>query len=299
MADFRLKVFCTVAELKSFTRAAELLFLTQPAVSSQIKYIEEEFGARLFNREQNRVVLTEVGEVLYKHAKEILRIYDEAKLEVAKLARSAKGKLIIGATSTMGKYYLPLVIEAFKQKHPDIEVLTQVSNTETLLKSLLQGTLDLGIVSEPSALYGDSFLYHPYVKDKLVLIVPADHQWVGRGSIRLEELMKEPFLIREQGSGTRDTFEQYLQERGKKLQDLNILMTVGSTEVVKGAVASGVGVAIISKCAIKLEMKAGVLKIVNIQGMEMLQSFTVVYPKKLQKLTSERFFSFLQEYKKI
>jgi DNA-binding transcriptional LysR family regulator len=298
MAVFRLRVFTTVAELKSFTRAAEVLFLTQPAVSSQIKSLEEEFGARLFNREQNRVVLTEAGEILYRHATEIMRIYGVAKAEVGKMARSAKGKLVIGATSTIGKYYLPLVIEAFRQKHPDIEVVTQISNTETVLKSLFQGTLDLAIVSEPSALYGDSFLYHPYVKEKLVVIVPADHRWVGRTSVPLEELIEEPLLIREQGSGTRDIFSQHLEERGKRLEDLNIMMTLGSTEAIKGAVASGVGVAIISKCAVKLEVKAGLLKTMTIQGMEMTQSFTVVYPKKLQKLTSEAFFSFLQEHEK-
>lgn len=297
MADFRLKVFCTVAELRSFTRAGEVLLLSQPAVSSQIKFLEEEFGARLFDREQNRVVLTEVGEVLYRRAKEILGIYDETKAEVDKLVRSAKGKLVIGATSTIGKYYLPLVIEAFRQRYPDIEVLTHVSNTETVLKSLFQGTLDLAIVSEPSSLYGDSFLYHPYVKDKLVLIVPVDHRWVKSGSIPLEELIEEPLLIREQGSGTRDTFVQYLQERGKGLENLNIMMTLGSTEAIKGAVASGVGVAIISKCAIELELKAGLLRIINVQGMKMFQRFTVVYPKKLQKMTSERFFAFLREDK--
>ncbi len=297
MADFRLKVFCTVAELKSFTRAAEVLFLTQPAVSSQVKSLEEEFGVKLFVREQNRVVLTEVGEVLYEYAKKILSVYEEAKLEVGRFVRSLTGKLIIGSTSTIGKYYLPLVIEAFKQQHPGIEVLMQVSNSETVLKSLLQRALDLGIVSEPCALYGDIFQYHPYIKDRLVLIVPAGHRWFGTKAICLEELMEEPFLIRERGSGTRDTFEQYLRERRKSLEDMNILMTLGSTEAIKGAVVSGVGTAIISKCALKQEVESGLLGIVRIEEMEMFQSFVVVYPKRKQNLTSEGFFNFLQEFR--
>ncbi|MDI7260643.1 MAG: selenium metabolism-associated LysR family transcriptional regulator [Thermodesulfobacteriota bacterium] len=297
MADFRLKVFITVAELQSFTKAGEVLYITQPAVSFQIKSLEEEFGVRLFNREQNKVVLTDIGKVLYNYAKEIFKIYEEAKEEISKLTNSLKGKLIIGVTSIIGKYYLPVVIEAFKQRYPDVEILAQISNTEKIIKSLLQNTLDLCIVSEPLSLYGDSFLYLPYIKDNLVLIVPSNHRWVSRRSIPFEELLEEPFIIREEGSGTRDIIEQYLREKGKGLEDLNIIMALGSTEAIKGAVDSGVGVSILSKCAIKIELKIGSIKIVKIEGMEMFQNFIIVYPKKFQKLNSERFFNFIQEFK--
>lgn len=297
MADFRLKVFCTVAELHSFTKAGEVLYITQPAVSFQIKSLEEEFGVRLFNRDQNKVVLTEVGKVLFNYSKEILKIYEEAKEEIGKITDSFKSKLIIGVTSIIGKYYLPVVIEAFKQKYPDVEVLTQISNTERIIKSLLQNTLDLCIVSESLYSYGEPFIYLPYVKDKLVLIVPSKHRWVGKRSITLEELIEEPFILREEGSGTRDIIEQYLREKGKEVEDLNIIMTLGSTEAVKGAVESGVGVSIISNCAIKLELKVGSIKIVEIESMKMFQDFIIVYTKKFPKLISERFFNFIQEFK--
>ncbi|MEW6410282.1 MAG: selenium metabolism-associated LysR family transcriptional regulator [Nitrospirota bacterium] len=297
MFDFRLKIFCTVAELQSFSKAGQVLYITQPAVSFQIKSLEEELGVRLFNRERNKVVLTDVGKILFNYAKKIFQIYEEAEKEIGKITHSIKGKLIIGATSIIGRYYLPTVIEAFKQKYPDAEVIAQISNTETLIKSLLQDTLDLCIVSEPLSMYGDSFLYYPYIKDKLVLIVPSNHRWVTRESITLEELLEEPFIIREEGSGTRTTIEHYLHEREKRIEDLNIIMTLGSTEAVKGAVESGVGVSILSKCPVKRELEIGSVRIVKIEGMKMFQNFTIVYPRKFQRLISERFLHFIQEIK--
>jgi DNA-binding transcriptional LysR family regulator len=295
VSDFRLKVFCTVAELQSFTRAGQVLYITQPAVSFQIKSLEEEFGARLFIREQKRVILTDVGKVLFKYAREILNKYKKIEKEIEAITKSVKGKLTIGMTTIIGKYYLPPIIKDFKSKYPDVEVLTRISNTQNIVTFLIENTLDLCIVSKP--LIEDRFLYIPYIRAELVLIVPPDHRWVNKGSITFEELLDEPFIVREDGSGTRDIIAEYLQQKGKRIEDLNIIMTLGNTEAIKGAVESGAGVSIIQKCAIKTEVNVGSIRIVNIEDTQMFQSFAILYPKKFQRLTAERFLRFIQESK--
>lgn len=295
MSDFRLRVFCTVAEFQSFTRAGQVLYITQPAVSFQIKSLEEEFGTKLFIREQNRVILTDVGKVLFKYAREILKKYEEVEKEIGAITKSLKGKLTVGMTTIIGKYYLPLVIKDFKNKYPDVEVVTKISNTQNIVNSLIENALDLCIVSKP--LIEDHFLCIPYIRAELVLIVPPDHRWVNKGLITFEELLDEPFIVREEGSGTRDIIVEYFQQKGKRIEDLNIIMTLGNTEAIKGAVESGAGVSIIQKCAIKTEVKVGSIRIVKIEDMQMFQSFTIVYPKKFRRLITERFLKFIQESK--
>ncbi len=294
--DFRLKIFSTAAELQSFSKAGEVLYLSQPAVSFQIRSLEEEVGAKLFHRDRNRVILTEAGEALLTHAREIFKIYDKAEQEIKDItnANSIKGHLVIGATSVIGRCYLPTAIEGFKRNYPDIKVVVQISNTSALLKAMFQGTLDLCIVSEPFSLYGDSFLYHPYIRAKLVLAVPSNHRWAnGGGAVSLDELLEEPFIIREEGSGTRATIERYLQEKGKKIEDLNVIMTLGSTEAVRSAVESGVGVAILSKCSIQAEVQRDTIRTVKIRNIEMFQNFTLVFSKKFRRISSEMFLHFI------
>ncbi len=293
MEDFRLKVFYTVASLKSFSKAAKKLYVTQPAVSNQIRSLEEEFETRLFIRGKNKVILTESGQVLYKYAAEILELYEQMGKKLAEITKVLERELTIGATSIPGKYFIPQIIQQFKKKYPDVEIKTLISNTQNIVQSLKEDILDLCIVSEPvtaGRLFREKFL-----KDELVLIVNPNHRWVTKNFIGIEELIDEPLVLREEGSGTRETIRYYLEQLGKRLKDFNIIMTLGTTGAIKGAVERGVGVGFALKCAIQLELQIGSLKIIPIENLQMYQMFSVLHKKNSRKHIANQLIQFIQE----
>lgn len=292
--DARLRVFYEAARQGSFTRAGEVLFLTQPAVSFQIKSLEEEVGARLFRREKNQVALTEVGEILFRYAKEILALYDRAEGEIAQLTAHVGGKLLVGVTNVIAKYVLPRPIGLFKKLNPRVSIVIQTGNSEHLVTALTKGELDLAIVSDPVELR--DHVVDPWIREDLLLIVPADHRWVARALVTLDDLLQEPFIMREEGSGTRRTFERYLGTKGLALEDLNVVLTLGSTEAVKASVEAGAGVSVVSSLSLKGELPAGTLRTVVVSGLEMSRIYSLVYPRlAYRKLVVEAFVGFCKK----
>lgn len=289
--DFRLRVFYEVARRTSFTRAGEALSLTQPAVSFQVKSLEDEIGARLFRREKNQVALTELGEVLFRYATEILSLYDRAESEIAKMAAHVGGQLLIGVTNVIAKYVLPRPISVFKRLNPNLSIVIQTGNTDRIAAVLAEGELDLAIVSDPLTLKGH--LVEPWIREELLLIVPAGHRWTTREVVHVEDLISEPFVMREEGSGTRRLFERYLQEHGVNPAQLNVALTLGSTEAVKAGVEAGAGVSIVSSLSLRRELESGVLCAVRLPGHGMSRTFNLVYPKlSYRKLVVETFIGF-------
>lgn len=293
MSDFRLKVFHTVATLRSFSKAAKVLYITQPAVSIQIKSLEEEFGSRLFIRDKKDVIPTHAGEILLNYAHKILGLYQEAEREIGLLTDTLKDKLALGMTAIIGTYHLPAILDSFKRKYPDVEVVTLISNTENIIKALKEGICDLCIVSEP--VHEHQLVREVFLRDELVLIVPPSHKWANRDFVKLEEIIHEPMLIREEGSGTRETIKYYLAEEGLKISDLTVSTTLGATSAIKAAVENGLGIAFIGRSAIKLELRMGSLKALAIDNMNMYQSFTLMYPKVFNKPAVERFLQCIRE----
>ena len=276
--ESRLKIFHTVAQLKSFTKAAQVLNLTQPAITFQIKNLEDHFRTRLFYRDAGKISLTRSGRVLYQHVENILDEYETARKEIAKVSGKVSGEIRIGIASLLGKYLLPKLIGHFKNDHSMIDIMMLVGNSGKLVQELKEHALDLVIVSEPIS--AQHFIVRPFLDDELVIIINPHHKWANRDFIDINDLLTESFVTREKGSGTREVFKNFLSARNISIKNLNAIMTLGSSEAVKSAVESGVAYGIVSKMAVRREIEMGLLKQVKIKDAVLKRKFLIVYPPK-------------------
>ncbi len=257
MADRRLRVFYTVAKQLSFTKAAETLHMTQPAVTFQVRQLEEYFNTRLFDRTHNRVTLTEAGRKCYGYAEDIFERYAEMENAVKEITGDASGTLTLGASTTIAEYMLPSLLRGFTREYPDIQLRLKVSNTEGIVSMVENSMIDLGIVEGPVT--NKNLLVEVCRIDHLVVIVPTEHELAGREVIAMEELIRYPFIFREEGSGTRDVILKHVSRLGLDKNSLHICMELGSPESIKGAVEVGMGVSIVSSVTIEKELKLATL----------------------------------------
>ncbi len=258
MADRRLQVFYTVAKVLSFTKAAETLHMTQPAVTFQVKQLEEFFNTRLFDRTHNKITLTEAGKIVYDYAEKILDHYEKMNSEVRELTGEVTGSLLIGASTTIAEYMLPNLLGAFKKQFEDVNIRLQVGNTDAIVAMVENNMIDLGVVEAP--VYNKNLEVDVCRLDEMVLIVPEGHPLSNRDKISIEDVRKYRYISREEGSGSRSVIDNYIREQGLSYSDLNVVMELGSPEAVKMAVESDVGIAIVSRTTIVKEMKLGTLK---------------------------------------
>lgn len=257
MADRRLKVFHTVARLLSFTKAAEALHMTQPAVTFQVRQLEEHFNTRLFDRTHNRVSLTDVGQVVYESADRIFELYEEMENKVREMTGEVGGALTIGASMTVAENMLPALLGDFKTSHPEINVRLKVGNTDNMVSMVEHNIIDLAIVE--SQVNNKNLVVEKCRSDELVVIVPPDHPLASEESVSIDKLMPQPFICREEGSGTREVVLKYLRDHGYA-HGWDVCMELGSPEAIKGAVEAGMGLSIMSSAAITKEEKLGMLK---------------------------------------
>ncbi len=295
MEDHKLKVFCTVAETKSFSKASEIIHLTQPAVSLLIQAIEEMYETKLFDRASNTVTLTPAGEMLYKYAKEILNLYSAAEKNIGEITGFVKGSISVGASSTIGNYLLPGVIADFRKTHPKIKVHLLVGNTKRVVELLNAGNIDIGLVEGDVA--RQKMVVDKLVTDELALIVPPLHSLAKKRNISIFEITKEPFIFREEGSGTRQVIEKYLGKYSITPQNMMISMVLGSTEAIKESVENGMGIAIVSRWAVRKESKYGTLKPISFKEEKMLRDFSLIFQKKaISSHAVDEFLSYLKAY---
>ncbi len=295
MEDHKLKVFCTVAETKSFSKASEIIHLTQPAVSLLVQAIEEIYETKLFDRASNTVTLTPAGEMLYKYAKEILNLYAAAEKNIGEITGFVKGSISLGASSTIGNYLLPGVIADFRKTHPKIKVHLLVGNTKRIVELLNSGNIDIGLVEGDVA--RQKMVVEKLIADELVLIVSPLHPWAKKKSISVVEITKEPFIFREEGSGTRQVIEKYLGKYRITPQDMMTSLVLGSTEAIKESVEGTMGIAIVSRWAIRKEMKYGTLKPLSFKEEKMLREFSMIFQKNaISSHAVDEFLSYLKSY---
>jgi DNA-binding transcriptional LysR family regulator len=295
MEDHKLRVFCAVAETKSFSKASELIHLTQPAVSLQIQAMEELYETRLFDRSGNSINLTPAGEILYKRAKEILALYAEAQQNISEITGAIKGSLSIGASSTIGNYLLPHIIAAFKKKVPQVNISLVVSNTKTITERLNAGEIDIALVEGDVS--KQRFSVETLISDELVVIMSPAHPWSDRRNVPAIDLTKEPIIMREEGSGTRQIILKHLEEHGIKLDQLKIALVMGSTEAIKGAVEEGLGVSIVSGWAARKNLKQGLIKTTTFKDLKFHRNFSIISPKRNYSThTAKEFLNFLRVY---
>jgi len=295
MEDHKLKVFCTVAETKSFSKTSEIIHLTQPAVSLQVQALEEIYETKLFDRTSGSINLTPSGEVLYKYAKDILALYALAEKDISKITGLVKGSIKIGAGTTFGNHILPSIIVDFKRTHPKIEIDVFIGNTKRIMDLLHAGAVDVGIVGDvPSK---SKVVVEPIMSDELYFIAPPDHPWSKKKTISVLEIQKEPIVFREEGSGTRLIIERFLADNGVSVSNLQIAVILGSTSSIKEAVEKGMGVSILSKWAVRKEVQRGILKAIAPKEGRITREFSLVIPKNtILPHAVDEFISYLKAY---
>ena len=294
MADRRLQVFHTVARLLSFTKAAESLHMTQPAVTFQVRQLEEYFNTRLFDRAHNRISLTEAGKRVYEYAEDIFDLYAKMENAVRDITGEISGVLIIGASTTIAEYMLPSLLGDFKKKYPDITVQLRVSNSDGIVTMVENNDIDLGVVESP--VLNKNLVVEECRKDRLVAIVPPQHALSENEVVTIKELLEHDYIAREEGSGTREVIHEHLADAGYKSADLHVAMELGSPEAIKGAVEAGMGVSIASEVSIHKELQLGTLVALELSP-ALERPFSFVHQKqKFRQRAMDELLEFARAY---
>jgi LysR family transcriptional regulator, transcriptional activator of the cysJI operon len=275
LENFRLVVFRAVAQQLSFRKAAEELYLTQPAVSLQIKALEEDLGVGLFDRSGSQVHLTPAGKSLLKYALESSRLLQEARHALAEFTETQSGALTLGASTTIAQYVLPRLLSEFCASHPRVHPTLTSGNTEQIVTAVEEEKIALGFIEGPPR--SRDLTLAPFLEDELVLLAPAAHEWAERADIAPEELTAAPLLMRERGSGTRRIVELALERHHIRRSSLNVVMELDSTEAIKSAVEAGFGAGFVSRWAIAKDARLGpAFKIVGIKGIRLRRHFVMI-----------------------
>jgi DNA-binding transcriptional LysR family regulator len=277
MADRRLQVFYTVAKQLSFTKAAEQLFMTQPAVTFQVKQLEEHFNTRLFERTHGRIALTPAGIMALEYAERILTLSEEMDTRIADLTGAVAGSLLLGASTTIAEFILPHILGEFKALHPEVQAHMMVANSETIVNRVADHTIDVGLIESPS--YLPSLQNEVCCDDELVLICGPNHPLAKKTTVTAQDIAAMPLVRRESGSGTREFTDNYFRQCGVAPEDLNLFMELGSPEAIKGVVETGIAVAIVSRATIAKELK--LVSVVAIPlAPRLMRTLSVVHPKE-------------------
>ncbi len=276
MADRRLQVFHAVARQLSFTRAAEQLFMTQPAVTFQIKQLEEHLNVRLFERSHGRIALTPAGELVLGYAEKILALSEELETRVGELTGAISGPLLLGASTTIAEFYLPQILGEFKAKHPHVRAHMTVANSETIETRVAEHALDVGLIESPSHLPGVAT--EACCEDVLVMICSPRYKLAKAKRVSPADVAGEPFISRETGSGTREFADHYFEQNKISPDAINIVMELGSPEAIKGVVETGLGVSILSRTTVAKEIKLGILVAVPLDP-PLIRTLSVVTPR--------------------
>jgi DNA-binding transcriptional LysR family regulator len=271
-----LKIFVSVYRTRSFTKAAEELYTSQPTVSEHIQNLEARLNCRLFDRLGRSILPTAEAEALYPRAIAILEDLRRLEEEISLTRSSVSGELLIGASTIPGSYILPVIATAFKQRFPEISFEIRIQDSARIVSEVAGNDLHLGVVGAKIA--APNLKYQPLIDDQLILIAAGSHP--APMSVTIDELCRLPFIVRERGSGTRKSTEALLAKQQRNLDQLNICATMGSGAAVKEAVKGNLGVSVISRLAVQNELDCGTLREIAISGVTMQQSFYVVTSQK-------------------
>lgn len=270
----QLRIFQAVAEARSFTRAADLVHLTQPGISKHVKQMEEYYGIPLLDRLGKKVALTQAGEILFEGTREIMACLAAAEQRIEELKGLHGGKLILGASFPLGIYVLPGVLAEFRKQYAAVEVAVDISLSEKIVAKILANKLDLGLVS-PGA-HDPRLFTKQFMTDELIAIAPSQHRWANKKRISPQELLRETFLVAARGAGTRAVIEERLKEKGIVLRNV---VDFGNIEGVKRAVEAGLGVSIQSRSAVEREVASGSLTGVPLAGIDTKLARFYIYRK--------------------
>jgi DNA-binding transcriptional LysR family regulator len=291
----RLEIFVKVAELGSFSRAAQALSLTQPTVSEHVRALEDELGVQLLDRLGRGAATTRAGHLLLGYAQRMLTLSREARQAIDQFQGRLSGELIIGGSTIPGEYVLPALVGQFKAKQAEISIVLLIGDSRQVTEWVEDGRVELGVVG---AKPGQRILEaRELMTDELVVVVPAEHAWARRQNVTLAEVQAEPMVVRERGSGSRQALEQALGDAGTSLAAFKLVGEMGSTQAIKQAVRAGVGISLVSRCAIEDELKARHLAALTIPGVSVDRAFYLVtHRERSRSPLAVAFLSFLESH---
>jgi DNA-binding transcriptional LysR family regulator len=288
-----LRLFCEIVDQRSFSLAAEYMHITQPAASLQVRSLERELGARLLDRSGRDVKPTDAGDVLYRRARQIIALDDEARVEIMNLGDLVGGRVTIGAATGPGEHLLPGLIAEFKHAHPGIDLSLRVTDSHGVIDLVLARELELGVVGAVSG--HPDLAVAPFARDEIVVVCAPTHPWASRDDVGLDEFLREPMIVQQQGAGIREVVEAALRERGIKPAQLNVFLELGLNESVKHAVMAGAGVTYLSKFAVRSDVRNGMLAIVRVADFQITRDFSIVRSRtRAQSKAVEAFQRYLE-----
>ncbi len=294
MDIWQLKIFVKVIDHESFSKAAEAVHLTQPTVSSHIKDLEERLGCRLVDRMGKKTQPTGAGQLLYTYARRIMRLAEEAEESIARFMGRVTGSLVVGGSTIPGGYLLPRIVGDFRQKYPEVHISISVGDTKQIIDAVLDSRIDFGVVGAKVDQQG--VVQEQWFSDDMRLVIPAGHRWAGKKAVSLSSLTKEPFILREKGSGTLKSLQSHLAEKKLGASDFNLAATLGSTTAVIQGIKSGIGVSILSAIAVADDVKAKTLKTLPVRGLDLTRYFYLTYHKnRTRSPLCEAFMDFLRD----
>tara|TARA_B100000315_G_scaffold259397_1_gene315283 strand:+ start:13294 stop:14175 length:882 start_codon:yes stop_codon:yes gene_type:complete len=273
-----LEIFQKVVELKSFSRAADALYITQPTVSSHIKTLEDDLEIKLLDRLGREIVPTKAGDVLYDYAKEIVKLKKEAKQALDQFIGKMRGNLEVGGSTIPGEYILPQRISEFKKLFPEIVVTLRIGDTKDVTSMVLEGKAEIGVVG--ARIEDIRIESREFMRDSLIFVAPPSF---SKTKISIKDLIKIPLILREKGSGSRKAFEKIIKKNALENEDLNIVAEMGSTEAVKQSVKSGLGLSVLSRLAVQEELSNNTLKEVKVPHLSMVRSLYILTNKQRVK----------------
>jgi LysR family transcriptional regulator, transcriptional activator of the cysJI operon len=289
----RLEAFCKVYELKSFSKAGQDLFLSQPTISAHIATLEEELGIPLFDRVGRGILATQAGDILYAHAQKIFRDVEQAHAEIQLLMNKVAGDLFIGGSTIPANYLLPFLLAEFARECPEVKVSLSVGDSAEILEQLLSGRLIVGIVGAREE--HKDLVYLPMMKDELVVVAPRGKISAGTVITEPEQLLTLPWVLREKGSGTRKAMEEAFSTLGIDLRHVKTSIQVQSTGAVLRCVQAGLGLSVTSRLAASADIERGDMDVVEIKGLEMERFFFAVHHKGRKFFpAATRFIEFLK-----
>ena len=277
MADRRLQAFHAVAKHLSFTKAADVLRMTQPAVTFQIRQLEEQFNTRLFDRTNGRITLTPAGVVALDYAERVVALSAELSSRMREISGQEVGPLLIGASTTIAEFLLPKILAEYKAQHPGIVPRLSVANSEAVQARVAERSLDLGFIEGDSHL--PTLVTDVCCEDELHVVCAPSHPLARRQGVTLASLTEHAYVSREAGSGTREVIDHYLQRCGLSIDSLQIVMEASSPEALKGMVATGLGFAIMSSSTAEKDVRLGELVQIRLAP-PLIRHLSVVYPKE-------------------
>ncbi len=292
--DYRDSVFLSVAEHLSFSKAAEALYISQPAVSRHIKELEQRYDASLFERKGNRIYLTGAGEKVYHAFKEIARHYRNLDFEMGELHNAQAGEIRVGASSTIAQYVIPRVMASFHKRYPHIRLLLMNGNSFEMEQLLLDNRIDLALVENLSSQTG--IRYRDFLHDELIVVTGKSSLYAERATIEKEDLLQIPLVLREEGSGTLEVIRQYFAQQKILFEDLNTLIHLGSTESIKNFLLDFNGLAIVSEKAVRNELYLKTLVKLQVTGITFPRTFRIAHKIGHKSRQAEQFEQFLLNY---